>query len=35
MTWSSLRLVRGLARLAQGDLKLTPTEFQLALPAAK
>ena len=31
----ALRLVRGLARLAQGDLKLTPAEFQLLLPAAK
>jgi signal transduction histidine kinase len=30
----ALRLVRGLARLAQGDLKLTPAEFQLVLPAA-
>ena len=29
-----LRLVRGLARLAGGDLKLTPAEFQLDLPAA-
>ena len=28
----ALRLVRGLARLAQGDLKLTPAEFQLILP---
>lgn len=31
----ALRLVRGLARLAQGDLKLTPVEFQLELPAAE
>jgi signal transduction histidine kinase len=31
----ALRLVRGLARLAAGDLKLTPSEFQLTLPAAK
>jgi len=31
----ALRLVRGLARLAQGDLKLTPAEFQLLLPAAQ
>jgi signal transduction histidine kinase len=30
----ALRLVRGLARLAQGDLKLSPAEFQLMLPAA-
>jgi signal transduction histidine kinase len=30
----ALRLVRGLARLAGGDLKLTATEFQLVLPAA-
>ena len=30
----ALRLVRGLARLAQGDFKLTPAEFQLVLPAA-
>ena len=30
----ALRLVRGLARLAQGDLKLTAAEFQLTLPAA-
>ena len=29
----ALRLVRGLARLAQGELKLTPAEFQLELPA--
>jgi signal transduction histidine kinase len=31
----ALRLVRGLARLAGGDLKLTPAEFQLLLPAAR
>lgn len=31
----ALRLVRGLARLAAGDLNLTTAEFQLALPAAK
>ena len=31
----ALRLVRGLARLAGGDLKLTPAEFQLVLPGAK
>ncbi len=31
----ALRLVRGLARLAGGDLKLTATEFQLVLPAAR
>jgi signal transduction histidine kinase len=30
----ALRLVRGLARLAGGDLKLTTAEFQLVLPAA-
>ena len=30
----ALRLVRGLARLAGGDLKLTAAEFQLVLPAA-
>ncbi|HEY0629231.1 MAG TPA: HAMP domain-containing sensor histidine kinase [Sphingomicrobium sp.] len=30
----ALRLVRGLARLAGGDLGLTPAEFQLVLPAA-
>jgi signal transduction histidine kinase len=30
----ALRLVRGLARLAGGDLKLAPTELQLSLPAA-
>jgi signal transduction histidine kinase len=30
----ALRLVRGLARLAQGDLKLTAGEFQLVLPGA-
>ena len=30
----ALRLVRGLARLAGGDLKLTPAEFQLVLPGA-
>jgi signal transduction histidine kinase len=30
----ALRLVRGLARLAQGDLKLTAAEFQLTLPKA-
>lgn len=30
----ALRLVRGLARLARGDLKLTPAEFQLDLPGA-
>ena len=30
----ALRLVRGLARLAGGDLKLAPAEFQLILPAA-
>ena len=30
----ALRLVRGLARLAQGDFKLAPAEFQLVLPAA-
>jgi hypothetical protein len=31
----ALRLVRGLARLAGGDLKLSTNEFQLKLPAAK
>ena len=31
----ALRLVRGLARLARGDLKLTPAEFQLVLPGAE
>jgi signal transduction histidine kinase len=31
----ALRLVRGLARLAGGDLRLTNSEFQLTLPAAK
>jgi signal transduction histidine kinase len=31
----ALRLVRGLARLAGGDLRLTPAEFQLLLPAAR
>jgi len=31
----ALRLVRGLARLAQGDFKIAPAEFQLVLPAAK
>lgn len=31
----ALRLVRGLARLAGGELKLTNAEFQLVLPAAK
>ena len=31
----ALRLVRGLARLAGGDLKLSTSEFQLNLPAAK
>ena len=30
----ALRLVRGLARLAAGDLTLAPTELQLSLPAA-
>lgn len=30
----ALRLVRGLARLAGGDLRLTAAEFQLVLPAA-
>jgi hypothetical protein len=30
-----LRLVRGLARLAGGDLRLTAAEFQLVLPAAR
>jgi signal transduction histidine kinase len=30
----ALRLVRGLARLAGGDLTLTPVEFQLVLPGA-
>jgi signal transduction histidine kinase len=30
----ALRLVRGLARLADGDLKLAPAEFQLVLPGA-
>jgi signal transduction histidine kinase len=30
----ALRLVRGLARLAGGDLKLTAAEFQLVLPGA-
>ena len=30
----ALRLVRGLARLAGGDLKLTPAELQLFLPRA-
>ena len=30
----ALRLVRGLARLARGDLKLTAAEIQLVLPAA-
>ena len=31
----ALRLVRGLAQLAAGSLRLTQTEFQLVLPAAK
>jgi signal transduction histidine kinase len=31
----ALRLVRGLARLAGGDLKVTAAEFQLVLPAAR
>ncbi len=31
----ALRLVRGLARLAGGDLQLTPAEFQLVLPGAR
>ena len=31
----ALRLVRGLARLAGGDLKLSTNEFQMKLPAAK
>ncbi len=31
----TLRLVRGLARLAGGDLKLGPAEFQLLIPAAR
>ena len=31
----ALRLVRGLARLAGGDLKLTTSKFQLTLPEAK
>jgi signal transduction histidine kinase len=31
----ALRLVRGLARLAAGELRLTPAEFQLLLPGAK
>ena len=31
----ALRLVRGLARLAGGDLRLTSAEFQLAVPAAR
>jgi signal transduction histidine kinase len=31
----ALRLVRGLARLVRGDLKLTTSEFQLVLPIAK
>ena len=31
----ALRLVRGLARLAGGDLKLSTSEFQLKLPAAR
>ena len=31
----ALRLVRGLARLAAGDLHITPTEFQLSLPGGK
>jgi signal transduction histidine kinase len=30
----ALRLVRGLARLAGGDLKLAPTDLQLSLPVA-
>ncbi|HXG82085.1 MAG TPA: histidine kinase dimerization/phospho-acceptor domain-containing protein [Sphingomicrobium sp.] len=31
----ALRLVRGLARLAGGDLRFTQAEFQLSLPAAR
>ncbi len=31
----ALRLVRGLAQLAAGSLRLTPTEFQLVLPASR
>jgi signal transduction histidine kinase len=31
----ALRLVRGLAQLAAGSLRLTPGEFQLVLPASK
>ena len=31
----ALRLVRGLAQLAAGSLKLTPAEFQLVLPASR
>ena len=31
----ALRLVRGLAQLAGGSLKLAPTEFQLVLPASR
>jgi signal transduction histidine kinase len=31
----ALRLVRGLAQLAAGSLRLTPSEFQLVLPASK
>jgi signal transduction histidine kinase len=31
----ALRLVRGLAQLAAGSLRLTPGEFQLVLPAAR
>ncbi|MCL6697541.1 hypothetical protein LZ496_01915 [Sphingomonas sp. NSE70-1] len=31
----ALRLVRGLAQLASGSLRLTPTEFQLVLPASR
>jgi len=31
----ALRLVRGLARLAAGDLKLTTSDFQLILPVAR
>ena len=31
----ALRLVRGLAQLAAGSLRLTPAEFQLVLPASR
>ena len=31
----ALRLVRGLAQLAAGSLRLTPAQFQLTLPASK